>query len=119
MEDNYTNLTLEARHLPTDNGGPFSSIQDAIAAGYDTLNPVTGIVEFGVVLDGAFIPLISEKASLVHDAIELAKANAAEGEQSQPQVPGAAVDTGPQAGVAPEQQSEQTVGTPDPGQPQG
>lgn len=76
MESNYESVQVVARHLPEDNGGPFTSIQDALAHGYDVLNPVTGFVQIGVMLDGAFIPLLSEKASLVHDAIEVAKANA-------------------------------------------
>jgi len=78
MTDDYTHAGLEVvgRHVPEANAGPFTSIQDAQAAGYDTLNPVTGTYEIGVVIDGAFVPLISEKASLVFDRIDLAKANA-------------------------------------------
>jgi hypothetical protein len=67
---------LVAKHTPDENGGPFSSIQDAIKAGYDTVNPVTGVVTVGIETNGAFIPIMTEKASLVYDAIELAKANA-------------------------------------------
>ena len=86
MESEYTSVQVVARHVPEPNGGPFASIQDAIAQGYDTLAPVTGYVQIGVMLDGAFIPVISEKASLVHDAIELAKANAAQAAQAQSDV---------------------------------
>lgn len=81
MEKEYTSVKVVARHVPDENGGPFSSIQDAIAAGYDVRDPVTGIVQIGVLLDGAFIPLLSEKASLVHDAIENHKAQSAASDQ--------------------------------------
>ena len=77
MQSEYTSVKVVARHIPDPNSGPFVDADAAKLAGYDTIEPVTGIVQIGVLLDGAFIPLVSEKASLVHDAIELAKQNAA------------------------------------------
>lgn len=78
MSDDFTHTGLEVvgRHVPDANSGPFATIQDAMAAGYDVLNTVSGTYEIGVVIDGAFVPIISEKASLVFDRIDLAKANA-------------------------------------------
>lgn len=69
----HTDLQLVGRHVPDPNGGPFENAQQAQAAGYDTMNPVTGTYEIGVVIEGAFVPLISEKASLVFDRIDVAK----------------------------------------------
>lgn len=76
MTDNdYTTLQLVGRHVPDDNSGPFENAQQAQAAGHDTLNPVTGVYQFGAIIDGQFVPLLTEKASLVFDAIELGKKN--------------------------------------------
>lgn len=72
MDATHTNLELVGVHVPDANSGPFSDAQQAQAAGYDTLNPVTGTYQIGVVIEGAFVPLISEKASLVFDKIALA-----------------------------------------------
>ena len=71
----HTNLKVVGRHVPDPNGGPFDNAQHAQAAGHDTLNPVTGTYEIGVLIEGAFVPLISEKASLIFDKIELAAAS--------------------------------------------
>ena len=69
----HTNLKIVGRHVPEPGGGPFTDAQEAAKAGYDTLNPVTGTYQIGVEIEGAFVPLISEKASLVFDKIDLAK----------------------------------------------
>lgn len=116
---NLDNLTLTAIHAPEPNGGPFTSIQDALAHGYDTMNPVTGTIQIGVTIDGAFIPLFVEKASLVHDAIELAKVNAATNERAQPDTSGSSMGQNvPPAQNAPN--AEASPGeTPPTVQPQG
>jgi hypothetical protein len=69
----HSDLKVVGRHVPDPGSGPFQNAQEAQAAGYDTLNPVTGMYELGVEVDGAFVPLIVEKASLVFDRIQLAK----------------------------------------------
>lgn len=82
MSDNtHDNLTLVGRHLPDENSGPFDNMQQAQAAGYDVMNPVTGTYQIGAVIDGAFVPMFSEKASLVFDRIDTAKAQAAQQQQ--------------------------------------
>ena len=78
----HDKLKVVGRHVPDANGGPFNNAQEAQAAGHDTLNPVTGMYEIGVEIDGAFVPLLTEKASTVFDAIELAKQKAADAKQS-------------------------------------
>lgn len=70
----HKNLKVVGRHVPDENAGPFDNAQQAQAAGYDTLNPVTGTYEIGVEIEGAFVPLISEKASLIFDKINAAAA---------------------------------------------
>jgi len=72
----HDKLQVVGRHVPDPNGGPFDNAQHAQTAGYDTLEPVTGTYEIGVLVDGAFVPLISEKASLIFDRIEVAKQQA-------------------------------------------
>ena len=74
--NDYTTLTLVGRHIPDPNSGPFQNAQEAQAAGHDTLNPVTGMYVFGALIDGAFVPILSEKASIVFDAIALGQKNA-------------------------------------------
>lgn len=93
MDVTHDNLTLVGVHIPDENAGPFDNAQQAQAAGYDTLNPVTGTYQIGVMIEGAFVPLISEKASLVFDKIDVAKQSADQA-QSQPSEP--APETGPQ-----------------------
>lgn len=119
MQSEYTSVELVAKHFPESNSGPFTSIQDALAQGYDVVNPVTGVVQIGVMLDGALIPLLSEKASLVHDAIEAAKLAAANDVPATPATPEEAPSTGPQAGTPPSLQSQETVTTQSPAPPQG
>ena len=102
----HTGLELVGRHVPDPGAGPFDNAQQASAMGYDTLNPVSGTYEIGVVIEGAFVPIVSEKASLIFDRIDSAKQQAqdAAAQQTAQQTPPAA--TGPQAGVQPtEQQS--------------
>ena len=72
----HSKLQVVGRHVPDANSGPFTSMQDAQAAGYDVLNPVTGLYQIGVEIEGAFVPILSEKASLIMDQIALAKQNA-------------------------------------------
>lgn len=89
----HTDLQLVGRHVPDPNAGPFDNAQQAQAAGYDTMNPVTGTYEIGAVIEGAFVPLISEKASLVFDRIDVAKQQAAQQAQQQPAQPAEAPAT--------------------------
>jgi|ERR1041385_9142398 hypothetical protein len=74
----YANLQLVGRHVPDANSGPFSNAQEAQAAGHDTLNPVTGVYQFGAMIDGAFVPLLTVKASEVFDAVQLGKQQASQ-----------------------------------------
>lgn len=69
----HEKLQVVGRHVPEEGGGPFDNMQQAQAAGHDTLNPTTGMYEIGVLIEGAFVPLVTEKASLVFDKIEQAK----------------------------------------------
>jgi len=73
----HTGLELVGRHVPEPGAGPFANMNEAQAAGYDVLNPVTGTYDIGVIIDGAFIALQTDKASAVFDRIDLAKQNAA------------------------------------------
>lgn len=114
----HTDLQLVGRHVPDENAGPFDNAQQAQAMGYDTLNPVTGTYEIGVVIEGAFVPMISEKASLVFDRIDVAKQQAQADAAAQQAQQAAAPETGPQANVPPAEQqpvAEQPVEQ----QPQG
>lgn len=90
-ENTYDTLTLVGRHVPDPAGGPFESMDHARAAGHDVINPVTGMYEIGAIIEGAFVPLLVEKASLVFDRIERAKGNAAPMTANEP------TETGPQA----------------------
>lgn len=122
----HTDLQLVGRHVPDPIVGTFENAQQAQAAGYDTTNPVTGTYEIGVIIEGAFVPLISEKASLVFDRIDVAKqqAQADAAQQVAQQTPPA--ETGPQAGVQPTEQQpvdapadSSAMQTGEPQQPQG
>lgn len=113
----FTELQLVGRHVPDPGAGPFDNAQQAQAAGYDVTDPVTGTYEIGAMVDGAFVPIIVEKASLVFDRVDLAKQQAAQAQDSsqaqtdmqsgQPQGSEQAPATGPQ-----------TVGGDQPSQPQ-
>lgn len=106
MTDSYDTLTLVGRHVPdamVNAQGVQASPQEL---GYDTINPVTGTYEIGALIDGQFVPMISEKASLIFDKVQAAKDAAAAQEQAAP----AATDPG--APVAP-------AAPADPTQPQG
>lgn len=99
----HTDLQLVGVHVPDETAGPFDNAQQAQAAGYDTMNPITGTYQIGVVIEGAFVPLISEKASLIFDKIELAAQQQAASPATPPQPePPAPADTAP----APEQQPQ-------------
>lgn len=115
----HTDLQLVGRHVPDPGGGPFENMNQAAAAGHDVLNPVTGMYEIGVVIEGAFVPLIAEKASLVFDRIDNARAQQqADAAQQQAQTT-PAPETGPQAGVAPTEQSSLDPNAPQTDQPEG
>lgn len=107
---NLDNITLAAKHVPDPGGGPFDTIQQAIAAGHDTLNPITGTVQIGIVVDGAFVPFYSEKASLVNARIKQAKANAEQSEQDAPASQVGATGSASQGGEQPQGQPEQPQG---------
>jgi hypothetical protein len=105
-ENGYDTLTLVGRHVPD----PMVNAQGNPASpqelGHDTVNPVTGVYEIGAMIDGAFVPIMVEKASLVFDRIALAKQNAPQAQENAP------TETGPQ--------SEQVSSPPAPSdQPQG
>lgn len=105
----HTDLQIVGRHVPDEIAGPFDNAQQAQAAGYDTMNPVTGTYEIGVVIEGAFVPLISEKASLVFDRIDVAKQqaqDAAAKQQAQSDQPA----TGPQSDQAAQPASDMQQG---------
>lgn len=72
----YDTLQLVGRHLPADNSGPFKTAQEAQTAGYDTLNPVTGVYQIGVLVDGGFVPIIEEQAAHYFHLVGVAKQNA-------------------------------------------
>lgn len=102
----HDNLQIVGRHVPDPGAGPFDNAQQAAAMGYDTLNPVTGTYEIGVIIEGAFVPIISEKASLVFDRIDNAAQQAQQDAAQQTAQTTPPPETGPQAGVPPtEQQS--------------
>lgn len=92
----HDNLSVVGRHVPDPSGGPFQTMQEAQAAGHDTLNPVTGMYEIGVVVDGAFVPIISEKASLVFDRIDAARQQQQQKAAAE-QAAASQADTGPQS----------------------
>lgn len=79
----HDKLQVVGRHVPDENGGPFANMQEALKAGHDVLNPTTGMYEIGVLIDGAFVPLVTEKASLVYDKIALAKQAKADSSSSE------------------------------------
>ena len=62
----HPNLTLHGRHVPEPEGSFDPSA-------YDTPNPVTGVYQIGVEIDGVFVPIFSEKASKVLRIVEHAK----------------------------------------------
>lgn len=94
MEYTHTDLKLVGVHVPDETSGPFDNPQQAQAAGYDTLEPTTGTYQIGVEIDGAFIPLLSEKASLIFDRIEATKLAAATGSSKAGAGKGKAAATG-------------------------
>ena len=109
----HTDLQLVGRHVPDANSGPFDNPQQAQAAGYDSLNPVTGTYQIGVVIEGAFVPLISEKASLIFDRIELAQQQQSQQQASASQQPAAGEQqqpAGEQSAMQTGEQSQQPAG---------
>lgn len=81
----HTGLNVVGLHVPDAGSGPYNNMQEALAAGHDTLNPETGMYVIGVEIDGAFVPLIEEKASLVFDRIRLAQQQQQQAQQAQQQ----------------------------------
>ena len=77
----YSGLGIKVRHVPDDNAGPFESMAHALAAGHDTLHPVTGVLQFGVELDGHFVVLATRKAP--GQLADIARAKAAQASQQQ------------------------------------
>ena len=74
MSDSYDTLQLVGRHVPDEGSGPFKNMQEALAAGHDTIKPVTGVYQIGVLADGAFVELFEETAGRWHNLVEVAKA---------------------------------------------
>lgn len=70
----YDTLQLVGRHVPDDNSGPFNNMQDAMAAGHDTINPTTGVYQIGVLVGGAFVTLLEEPAARFYNLVDVAKA---------------------------------------------
>lgn len=114
----HTDLQLVGRHVPDPMVNKDGNKVSPQELGYDTLNPVTGTYEIGVVIEGAFVPLISEKASLVFDRIDNASQQAQADAAAQTASTTPPPETGPQAGVAPADQSSITPQG-DQSQPQG
>ena len=73
MTPSYDTLQLVGRHVPADNSGPFKNMAEAVAAGHDTIKPVTGVYEIGVMVDGAFVTLFEESAGRFFNLVEVAK----------------------------------------------
>ena len=74
MTPSYDTLQLVGRHVPDEGSGPFKNMAEATAAGHDTINPVTGVYQVGVLVDGAFVTLFEESAGRFHNLVEVAKA---------------------------------------------
>lgn len=114
----HTGLEIVGRHVPEPGAGPFDNAQQASAMGYDTMTPVTGTYEIGVIIEGAFVPIISEKASLVFDRIDTAAQQAqadAAAEQAKQDQPTTGPQTIADSGVQPQASGDQ----PATDQPQG
>lgn len=73
MADTYDKLQLVGRHVPDPNGGPFASMQEAQAAGHDSINPLTGVYQIGVIVDGGFVVLLEESAGRFFHLADQAK----------------------------------------------
>lgn len=85
MADDYTTLTLVGRHVPEPMVNAAGNPASPQELGHDVIDPVTGVYEIGAIIEGAFVPILTEKASLVFDAINLAKQQqASQPEQAQP-----------------------------------
>jgi len=84
MADNgYDKLELVGRHVPSEGGGPFKSMAEALARGHDTLTPTTGVYQIGVIHDGGFVPIYEDHAANflhVRDADKRAQAEKDEAE---------------------------------------
>ena len=74
--DGWTDAKLVVKFVPADGVGPFSTINEAQAAGYDVINPVTGAFVVAVVVDGAPVAIIEEQAAHVRHLVDAAKARA-------------------------------------------
>lgn len=85
MADGYDQLQLVGRHVPDANGGPFKTIQEAQAAGHDTINPVTGVYQVGVLVDGVFVPIMEDAAARFQHHVDAAKASEPAPQEQPPQ----------------------------------
>lgn len=94
-DDTTRTVTLTARYVPGDNGGPFTTMQDAVAAGHDTLNPETGTYQVGIVDEGVFIPIYEDAAAHIFGLIAAGKAAQAASAPPAPPAPDAPDDTQP------------------------
>lgn len=92
-DDTTRTVTLAARYVAGPNGGPFTSMQDAVAAGHDTLNPETGTYQVGVVDDGVFIPIYEDAAAHIFGLIAAGKAAQAASAPPAPPAPSGPDDT--------------------------
>ena len=90
----HTGLELVGRHVPEPMVNAAGNAATHKELGHDATDPVTGMYEIGVLIEGAFVPIMVEKASLVYDRIQLAKDSAPEPEENAP------VETGPQSDLA-------------------
>lgn len=73
MTPSFDTLQLVGRHVPDEGSGPFKNMQEALAAGHDTISPVTGVYQIGVQVGGAFVPLFEETAGRFYNLVEVAK----------------------------------------------
>lgn len=72
-ESQFKNVSVEIRHVPDDDSGPFESMNHARAAGHDILDPKTGLVQLGFSVDGAFFPVETVKAGLFFQLVDAAR----------------------------------------------
>lgn len=80
QDNQYDSLQLVGRHVPAENSGPFKHMGEAHAAGHDTLEPVTGTYEIGVLVDGAFVVIFEEAAGRFYNLVDVAKGKQPQGE---------------------------------------
>ena len=79
----FQNLPVHLRHIPEPGTDGLDTIDKAREAGYDTPNPVTGVIQVGVEIHGHLVPLMERKAPGVLSDIK--RAQQAQGQQQQGQ----------------------------------